>query len=309
MTYSTFMLLFLMGVCGAQGASHLRICAFNLHNFGESKTKKPEVMETLVRIISRCDVSLLQEVRDQKQQALKRLLDQLNRYAGANAYSALESERLGRSDSYQEQYVFLYRTRRVTVIDQYQYPDTRPGRVDAFSREPFIVRFRAPTSAIKDFVLIPQHTSPTNATEEIDALYDVLQDIKKKWKTENVMLLGDFNADCSYLPKKNRKNVRLLTDPNLFWFIGDDADTTVRASTSCAYDRIVVNGQQFARATVSASAKAFNFQEEYHMTEDMALDVSDHYPVEILLKAAASTQHEVCFSLLLILLTLIFTHT
>ena len=51
------------------------------------------------------------------------------------------------------------------------------------------------------------------------------------------MLLGDFNADCSYLPKKNRKNVRLLTDARFNWLIGDDRDTTVRESTDCAYDR------------------------------------------------------------------------
>lgn len=51
------------------------------------------------------------------------------------------------------------------------------------------------------------------------------------------MLLGDFNADCGYLPKKNRKNVRLLTDSKLYWLIADKTDTTVRQSTSCAYDR------------------------------------------------------------------------
>lgn len=28
------------------------------------------------------------------------------------------------------------------------------------------------------------HTSPTNATKEIDELYDVFQDIRHKWKTE-----------------------------------------------------------------------------------------------------------------------------
>lgn len=54
---------------------------------------------------------------------------------------------------------------------------------------------------------------------------------------QNVMLLGDFNADCSYLPKKNRKNVRLITDTSLSWLIPDTADTTVRSTTSCAYDR------------------------------------------------------------------------
>lgn len=39
-------------------------------------------------------------------------------------------------------------------------------------------------SAIKDFTLIPQHTTPTNATKELDALYDVLQHVRKMWKTE-----------------------------------------------------------------------------------------------------------------------------
>jgi len=39
-------------------------------------------------------------------------------------------------------------------------------------------------SAIKEFVLIPQHTTPSNTTKELDALYDVLQHVKKMWRTE-----------------------------------------------------------------------------------------------------------------------------
>lgn len=273
-----------MGACGVQGASDFRICAFNLHNFGESKSQKKSVMHILTRIITRCDLCLLQEVRDSKEKALPLLLEHLNRYDSDNVYDAVASERLGRSDSYQEQYVFVYRTGKVTVIDKYQYPDNKPGDVDAFSREPFVVRFKAPKTDIKEFVLIPQHTTPVNTTRELDALYDVLQHVKKMWKTETVMLLGDFNADCAYLAKKNRKNVRLITEKSLFWLIADKTDTTVRSSTSCAYDRIVVNGERFARAVVPFSAKPFNFQMEYRLTEEQALDVSDHYPVEVLLK-------------------------
>lgn len=121
------------------------------------------------------------------------------------------------------------------------------------------------SSAIKEFVLIPQHTTPTNTTKELDALYDVLQHVRKMWKTDvgsttsnyntswqcsrgrwlqyccvfgqDVMLLGDFNADCGYLPRKNRKNVRMITEKNLYWLIPEKTDTTVRLSTSCAYDR------------------------------------------------------------------------
>jgi len=51
------------------------------------------------------------------------------------------------------------------------------------------------------------------------------------------MLLGDFNAGCSYLPKKYRKDIRLLTDSRFEWLINHTTDTTVRESTACAYDR------------------------------------------------------------------------
>lgn len=115
---------------------------------------------------------------------------------------------------------FLYlnacRTNTVKVTDRYQYPDNMPGDEDAFSREPFVVRFKAPKTcegfflwfffdiyyhipflfsilpyfflclfpAIQEFVLIPQHTTPTNATKELDALYDVLQNVRRMWRTE-----------------------------------------------------------------------------------------------------------------------------
>lgn len=54
---------------------------------------------------------------------------------------------------------------------------------------------------------------------------------------QNVMFLGDFNAACGYVAKKNRKNIRLLSDPSFIWLIQDHVDTTVKQSTDCAYDR------------------------------------------------------------------------
>ncbi|TDH10899.1 hypothetical protein EPR50_G00081030 [Perca flavescens] len=281
---SLLLLSFLLGMCDVQGASDFRICAFNLHHYGDSKSQNSIVMSILTKIIARCDVCLLMEVRDTKEKAVPLLINSLNSYDTDHDYSSVSSGRLGRSAGYQEQYVFVYRTNTVTVTGQYQYPDDRPGDVDAFSREPFVVRFKAPTTDIKEFVLIPQHTTPVNTTKELDALYDVLQDVRKMWKTENVMLLGDFNADCGYLAKKNKKNVRLITEKNLTWLIPENSDTTVRLSTSCTYDRIVVNGEKFAGAVVPSSATPFNFQVEYQLTEEQALEVSDHYPVEVLLK-------------------------
>ncbi|XP_064778132.1 deoxyribonuclease I-like 1-like isoform X2 [Oncorhynchus masou masou] len=137
---------------------------------------------------------------------------------------------------------------------------------------------------VKDFVLVGQHTCPKTAMKEIDELYTVFNGICKKWKTENVVILGDLNAACSYITIKGFRAVRLRSDPKFRWLIGDEQDTTVRQKTHCAYDRIVIHGREMISGIVPDSAKPFNFKEEFHLTEEEALEVSDHFPVEVDLK-------------------------
>ncbi|MEQ2185977.1 hypothetical protein GOODEAATRI_023936 [Goodea atripinnis] len=109
MSMSLLLLSFLLAVSNVQGGSNFRICAFNLHHFGESKANKNDVMIILAKIISRCDVCLLQEVRDNKGTAVPKLLQTIGMYDPQNQYDALASERLGRHKSFQEQYVFVFR--------------------------------------------------------------------------------------------------------------------------------------------------------------------------------------------------------
>ena len=49
------------------------------------------------------------------------------------------------------------------------------------------------------------------------------------------MILGDFNADCSYVSKTKMKSLDLLGE-GYHWLIEDHVDTTVGKS-DCAYDR------------------------------------------------------------------------
>ncbi|XP_043936277.1 deoxyribonuclease gamma-like [Protopterus annectens] len=283
-------------------ATGLKICAFNVKSFGEAKAANQKIMDTLLKILSRCDISLLQEVRDAKGTAVQMLKNQLNSYDSTHTYKIIESARLGRNN-YQEQYVFFYRSGTVYVKDSYQYPDDQKEDPDAFSREPFVVKFEAPKTVIQDFVLIPQHTTPANATKELDELYDVFLDIRRRWKTEKIMFLGDFNADCGYVPKKAWKNIRICSEQGFHWLIGEKNDTTVKESTRCAYDRIVVYGNEFLSNIVPGSAKPFNFPEALRMSEAEALEVSDHYPVEVELHAKSGGQNNQA------LMLLVFTYT
>ncbi|XP_068454295.1 deoxyribonuclease I-like 1-like isoform X2 [Clinocottus analis] len=282
----TAVLLFVVGLCALNAASSLKICAFNVQSFGESKANNKKVMGILLKILSRCDLCLIQEVRDSKGAAIQTLVKDLNRFDKSNSYSYVESERLGRK-TYKEQYVYIYRTNVLTIKEHYQYPKLGGegiNETDVFSREPFIVRFHSPTTLVKDFVLIGQHTCPRNAMKEINELYTVFKGIYKRWKTDNVMILGDLNAGCSYVTIKGWRAVRLRSDPKFRWLIGDEQDTTVREKTHCAYDRIIVHGREIISSIVPDSAQPFNFKKSFHLTEEEALEVSDHFPVEVDLK-------------------------
>ncbi|MED6283473.1 hypothetical protein CHARACLAT_009250 [Characodon lateralis] len=237
-------------------------------------------------ILSRCDLCLIQEVRDSKGEAIKALVKDLNRFDKSNSYSYVESERLGRK-SYKEQYVYIYRNNMLKVKEHFQHPKLEgegTNETDVFSREPFVIHVHSPTTLVKDFVLIGQHTCPKTAMKEIDELYSVVKRIHQKWKIDNVIILGDLNAGCSYVTIKGWKAVRLRNDPKFHWLIGDDQDTTVRETTQCAYDRIIVHGREIMSGVVPGSAQAFNFKENFHLTEQEALEVSDHFPVEVDLK-------------------------
>uniref|UniRef100_A0A3B4FM13 Endonuclease/exonuclease/phosphatase domain-containing protein n=1 Tax=Pundamilia nyererei TaxID=303518 RepID=A0A3B4FM13_9CICH len=136
-------------------------------------------------------------------------------------------------------------------------------------------------SVVDDLVLIPVHTKPEDSLKELDELHDVVEDIRKKWKNDNIMLLGDFNADGRYLSKKKKEKIRICSS-SYNWLIDDNVDTTASNKNDNTYDRIVVYGQTMLNAIVPNSAKSFNFHVVIQLFK--ALGISDHYPVEVELK-------------------------
>ncbi|KAF3818860.1 hypothetical protein GH733_012277 [Mirounga leonina] len=257
-------LLAALWVLGAAGAAALRIGAFNIQSFGDSKVLDPACGGVIAQILAGYDISLVQEVRDPDLSAVSALMEQINSLS-RHEYSFVSSEPLGR-DQYKEMYLFVYRKDAVSVVDTYQYPDPE----DAFSREPFVVKFSAPRSAAGEFVLIPLHAAPHQAVAEIDALYDVYLDVIDKWGTDDLLFLGDFNADCNYVRERDWPSVRLRSSEVFKWLIPDSADTTV-GNSDCAYDRIVACGAHLRRNLKPHSAAA--------------LAISDHFPVEVTLKS------------------------
>lgn len=272
--------------------SSLRIGAFNVRVFGQSKAGKPDVMNTLSKIIRRYDIILIQEIRDSKGTAIQQLLDKVNRDSKTYSYGMVISDRVGRTSS-KEQYAFFYRNRSadgIEIVSSYMYDDGDEALGnDVFEREPFLVKFHVKPAVVKTFALGAIHVKPEQAVEEITKLGDVFNDAKSKFKTENVMVLGDLNAGCTYVPKKYWSKIPVRNNPAYHWLIGDEVDTTVKDSTDCAYDRFILTGAKFFEAVIRKSVRVFRFDKEYNLNETEALKVSDHYPIEMELNVVMST--------------------
>ncbi|RVE72533.1 hypothetical protein OJAV_G00039570 [Oryzias javanicus] len=216
----------------------MKIAAFNVKKLGKKKVSDDKVVGHLVEIMSRYSIVVILEVMDKSGRAMNLLLEKLNstNENQESPYEMISSKPLGRY-TYKEKYVCFYRQDEVELKEIMQYADDQPGDEDAFAREPFILRFSCPSTAVNDIVLIPVHTQPVKAEKELDELFDVVQHVRKKWKTDNIMILGTSMPAVDYLSEEEKKKIR-IHQPPFYWLIDDeDVDTTTSTRNDNTYDR------------------------------------------------------------------------
>ena len=249
-----------------------RIATFNIKVFGKTKMGKPDVVNQLVDTVLQYDMVAVQEVKDIDQTVPYDFLNEINNVS-ENTWNMSLSPRSGTQDddqSSQEQYVYYYNTTVFREVSQGQLYNDSIG--DYFQREPYIASFEllneSGNSSGFDFTLFTVHTKPALALEEINSLHDVVESYRENNSAEtDLVILGDFNADCSYANSQElwESPMRL---PQYNWLVNDLADTTV-SSTDCAYDRIVTLGDLNGRLVGSWGID----------TSVDDTDISDHYPV------------------------------
>eukprot|EP00795_Rhopilema_esculentum_P000203 gene203-9835_t len=262
--------------------STIDVAAFNVRIFGRTKASSSFVMGKLVKIVLRYDLILIQEIRDSSETAIQKLLTDVNN-SGSKTYALVQSDRLGRTSS-KEQYAFLYRSDIFTIGSHYVYDDSAN---DVFEREPFVVKFNSNIMALSSFIAIGIHTSPSDAESEIDHLVDVYNDAKSRLGTSDAIIMGDFNAGCSYV--SDWSSIRLATDRRFYWLINDVEDTT-SSNTECAYDRLVVAGKNMIDAVDPLSPSVLHFDSEFGLSSSEALKVSDHYPVQMKIRTKQDSE-------------------
>ena len=229
----------------------ITIATFNIQSFGKAKMANATIANELSEILSDFDFIAIQEIRDKEGESLPKLAAMLN-------YSYVVSPRLGSSSS-KEQYAFLYDP-SIIVFENVSYVLDSSD----FERPPFIAKFKAGEF---DFFVVDIHVKPESGTtgREIASLRQAIN------STEDYIILGDYNAGCSYLAGPLEAVL-----PGLSIIVPDSADTTVRGSTSCAYDRIAITQQTLEDY---AGWGIYRFDSALGLQEGQALAISDHYPV------------------------------
>jgi len=232
-----------------------RIGSYNVQIFGKTKANNVPVVKGLAQVINDYDVLAFQEIRDISETAFPEFMED---YLPQYRYQV--SERLGRTSS-KEQYAWIW-SDRVRLEDFLVYPDVD----DVFEREPY-----AAYAYIGDetYVLIQVHTKPTQAEQEIAALVDVVEWAEVRYNDDDIILLGDMNADNYYYDGDDLK----IYDE----YITDDMDTTT-TRTDAAYDRIYV------KSDTNCDIEGYvDHYEDDGINEELAMAMSDHFLVGILM--------------------------
>lgn len=270
----------------------IRIASFNIQTFGDKKASKPYVMDALARVMRSFDVIAIQEIRTQDDYFIEKFLrDYVNRGATAadGIYDARVSPRLGRTQS-TERYAFVFNTSTIEVHPN--FCAVVPDPEDRLHREPFTAFFR--TRIVEPykpftFTLINTHTDPDEVPQELEGLYYVYRQVQRTpidgVVEDDVILLGDFNtavpAASRYTPN-NRQRSLTPSDLGLLARIPGIAPLVRSQATNTRGSRLHDNLLIPSLHTVEYEDHGvFDLRSQlgYTLTQEQALQISDHLPV------------------------------
>lgn len=254
------------GLPPARSSKTLRIASFNVQVLGETKAKKPHVMDLLAQVVRQFDVVAVQEICSKNQDLLPTFIDLVN--AGGRHYDYLVGPRQGPADS-KEQYAFVFDMATIETDRSQLYTVADPDGL--LTRPPLVAWFRVrglPSEQAFTFTLVNVHTDPEAARHEVDVLADVYRVVREDGRREDdVIILGDFNADSNHLG-------RLGQLPGLTCAIAG-IPTNTRGSHQL--DNLVFNS--LATAEFTGRSGVFDFLREFNLSLEAAQEVSNHLPV------------------------------
>ena len=255
----------------------IKVGSFNIEIFGTTKISRANVLYTLAHIATRYDIIAIQEVGSNgtpSESTATTVMDtyiaKINSIAGAGAYSYVRGH----------QYAFVYKNATITKKASQLYSGSK-----TFTYTPLVGNF-AVKSGNFDFAMLTIHTSPTVATTEIPALTTAMADVRTLYSEQDVICLGDYNADGSYYsPGTSGGDLAGFSSSTYVTVIKNGTDTTVSPNNSYTYDRMqlyTASAEDYAGVKgVLKFADYYTISNLEGTTTTVGTEgaLSDHYPI------------------------------
>ena len=262
--------------CGLWAEGTLKVGAFNIQIFGESKVAKPHVLEVLAKIATNYDLLAVEEVGSNGSTATDQTcIDVMDRYV-----SAINKSDGSTDFSYVRgnQYALVYRTSKLKASSPSVYSGTQH-----LTYAPLTAFFNALDGNL-DFSVVVIHTSPKSARVEIPALKIVMSEVAQANKDPDVICMGDFNADGAYYSEGSDPYLAGYPQDQYVSAIKNTEDTTV-AKSSNTYDRIELS--RTLKEDFEGESGVLEYTENLDVSQvegtaknaGTASAVSDHWPV------------------------------
>ena len=168
--------------------SQIKLCTWNLENFGKSKIDSSILF--IATTLKNMDVIAVEEVvaGNGGAQAIARLHDALNRTG--NKWDYCVSNPTTGSPNKIERYAFLWKTSRLKKIGECMLDENFKTEIE---REPYMATFIYDT---KEFSISALHAIPKDSKPETELKY--LQFIPEKYPTKTILFCGDYNCSESH---------------------------------------------------------------------------------------------------------------
>lgn len=244
----------------------IRVASFNLQAFNAEKIANEVTARRLAEILMCFDVIAVQDILPGDQLALQRLIKTINNFGMNYAYSLSPS--LGTAGN-TRQSAFIFNQASILLDDAFAYAVNDPQQV--FTRQPYVGWFRAaqvrPDRALT-FTLVNLDLDERRMPEEIESLGALFRTVRKDTRDEDdVILLGNFQCDTQTLQI-------LKESVGLVCAIENQPTNTQRIRQ---LDNILYS--PIATTEYTGERGVFDFLQQFNLTLDEALQISDHLPV------------------------------
>ena len=254
-----------------------KIGSFNIQNLSINKLKTQFVLDSIISIIKTYDIIFILELTDLE--SMYKIVSELD------SYDYYINKKNGITPSYAE-YIGIFFNKNKIQRKMINEIHIKTISKYGFYRDPLIINLEIKS---KNIMFIINHFSPDNVDTQLNTLNELFNDIYTK-SNNLIILMGDYNADGSYLSNKLEYSNDLFCNTSLKCLTTNEITNVAR--NPMKYDRVFCSNDCLSQniliksdndSLYNAYCNVDRYYTELDIPKTKAKYISDHLPIYIIL--------------------------